>query len=197
MVHGGEICGIACWMRSVGRLRWLAVAGLAWIGIALGHLVTCTVVHHEHEPPFPPMHSWVPLGAVVAIGAIPAVLVITVLHTLRSDRGFRARPTVRTLSAIQLPMFLALEILERVVAPEPITPEPGILVGIMIQVAAVLVGALLLAALVRVVRALSRPRPEPSEAEESPGLPVVYRRPAHLVLLISSRRRAPPPRLAA
>ena len=181
----------------MGRLRWLAVAGLAWIGIALGHLVTCKVVHHEHDPLLAPMHSWVPLGAVVAIGAVPAVLVVVVLHVLRGERTFRALPTMRLLAGIQLPLFLALEVLERVVAPGPFALEPGILIGLLIQAVAVLVGALMLAAVARVVRAMRGWRPKRLEAAEVPGLPAVNRQPDHLVLLIGTRRRAPPLPLAA
>jgi hypothetical protein len=148
MVHAGDICAIGCWIGSVGRLRWLAVAGLAWIGIALGHLVTCVFVDHEHDRMFPTANSWVPLGAVVAIAAVPAVLVVAALNALRSDRSFRVQSTVRMLVTIQMPMFLALEVLERVVAPGPFALEPGILVGVLIQAVAVLVGALVLAAVV-------------------------------------------------
>jgi hypothetical protein len=181
----------------VGRLRWLAVAGLAWIGIALGHLVTCMVMHHDHDSMFPPMHSWVPFGVVLAIAAVPGVVVLTARHALRAGRSFRALPTVRLLAGIQLPLFLALEVLERVVAPGPFALEPGILVGVLIQVAAVVVGALVLAAVVHVVRALKGSPRERSEATKAHRLPPVNRRPEHLLLLISARRRAPPLSLAA
>jgi hypothetical protein len=181
----------------VGRLRWLAVAGLAWIGIALGHLVTCMVMQHDHDPMFPPMHSWVPLGAVLAIAAVPGVIVLAAHHALRAERSFRALPTARVLAGIQLPLFLGLEVLERVVAPGPFALEPGVLIGVLIQVAAVVVGALVLAAVVHVVRALSAAPRERAEAAGGPRLPAVYRRPEHLLLLISTRRRAPPQPLAA
>jgi hypothetical protein len=181
----------------VGRLRWLAVAGLAWIGIALGHLVTCMVMRHDHDSMFPPMHSWVPFGVVLAIAAVPGVVVLAAHHVLRADRSFRALPTVRLLAGIQLPLFLALEVLERVVAPGPFALEPGILVGVVIQVVAVLVGALVLAAVARVIRAMRGALSKRLESTEVPGLLEVNRRPDHLVLLVSSRRRAPPFPLAA
>lgn len=181
----------------MGRLRWLAVAGLAWIGIALGHLVTCMVMHHDHDSMFPPMHSWVPFGVVLAIAAVPGVVVLTARHALRAERSFRALPTARWLAGIQLPLFLALEVLERVVAPGPFALEPGVLIGVLIQVAAVVVGALVLAAVVHVVRALREAPGKRSEATEARRLPAVNRRPEHLLLLISTRRRAPPPSLAA
>jgi hypothetical protein len=181
----------------VGRLRWLAVAGLAWIGIALGHLVTCMVMHHDHDSMFPPMHSWVPFGVVLAIAAVPGVVVLAARHALRAERSFRALPTVRLLAGIQLPLFLALEVLERVVAPGPFALEPGVLIGVLIQVAAVVVGTLVLAAVVHVVRALNRAPRERPEAAGGPGLPTVNRRPEHLLHLIRTRRRAPPLPLAA
>jgi hypothetical protein len=181
----------------VGRLRWLTVAGLAWIGIALGHLATCMVMHHEHDPMFPVMHSWVPLGVVLAIAAVPGVLVVAALHALRAERSFRVLSTARVLAVIQLPLFLGLEVLERVVAPGPFALEPAVLIGVLIQIAAVIVGALVLAAVVHVVRALSGARHEGSAAAADPPLPAVNRRPEHLLLLISTRRRAPPLALAA
>jgi hypothetical protein len=183
-------------MGPVGRLRWLAVAGLAWIGIALGHLATCIVMHHEHDPVSRLMHSWVPLGVVLAIAAVPGVVAVAALHALHAERSFRLLSTARALAAIQLPLFLGLEALERMVAPGPFTLEPAILLGILIQIVAVVVGALVLAAVVHVVRALNGARRERSDAMADPRLPEVNRRPEHLLLLISTRRRAPPLALA-
>jgi hypothetical protein len=181
----------------VGRLRWLAVAGLAWIGIALGHLATCMVMHHEQDPMSRVMHSWVPLGVVLAIAAVPGVVAVAALHALHAERSFRVLSSARALAAIQLPLFLGLEALERVLAPGPFALEPAILLGILIQVVAVVLGALVLAVVVHVVRALKGSRRDRSDAAADPRLLAVNRRPEHLLLLISTRRRAPPLALAA
>jgi hypothetical protein len=144
-----------------------------------------------------PLHSWVPVGVVLAIAAVPGVVVIVALHAVRAERGLRALPTAGLLAAIQLPLFLGLEVLERVVAPEPFALEPAVGVGVLIQVAAVIVGTLVLAAVVHVARALKGARGKRSEATKPRGFPEVNRRPEHLLLLISTRRRAPPLPLAA
>jgi hypothetical protein len=184
-------------MFSVGRMRWLVVAGIASIGMVLGHLATCALVQREHHPMFPPVHSWVPLAAVFAAAAVPAVLALAALHAFRAQRSFRALPTGRVLAAIQLPLFLAFEVVERGVAPGPFLLEPGLVLGVLIQVVVVVVGALVLAALGAVVRAISAGRPALAAVDGVPGLPAVNRRPDHLSLLITTRRRAPPPPLAA
>lgn len=182
----------------VSRLRWLAVAGLAWVGIALGHLATCALVDHEHGAMFPSPHSWVPFGAVVAIASIPAVVAVAAMNATRAERPFPAMPTAAVLAGIQLPLFIALEVFERVAAPGPFAMEPAVLLGVAMQLVVVLLGVALLTAVVRVARALAgrtAPQREPIAAHRGP--PATNRRPAHLLLLVGSRRRAPPLPLAA
>jgi hypothetical protein len=180
----------------VSRPRWLALVGLAWSGIALGHLATGALVEREHDAMFSSFHSWVPFAAVVAIAAVPGLVAVAAFHAVRADQPFRMRSTAAVLGGIQLPLFVTLEVVERMLAPGPYAFEPGVLLGVMIQVVVVLLGVALLAAVVRAAQALTDSMArEPAVERPRPVAP--DRPPAHLVLLVRSRRRAPPLSLAA
>ena len=121
----------------------------------------------------------------------------------RPERGSRLAPTARRLAPMQVAAFVALEIVERVVvcaghgaSTLAIDPRP-VLLGVLVQAALAVVGALVLTGVRRIVSRLGRRRPASTAgpAPLRPRAPLVVR---HLLLGAGGRTlRGPPrPRLA-
>jgi hypothetical protein len=190
-------------MVSVGRFRWLALGGLAWVGIVAGHVLSYVLTYSDPIDRTAHLavsgHHSFPIQVASGLAIVPAILV---LLAVRAVRGPAAPPpgrmTVR-LAAIQVPAFLVMELWERAWSLDSFSSEPAILLGIVIQVLVAGASAMLCRAFVRVVRALAEWISASTGGKVSPIPSPVLRAERHqqLLFLIGSPRRAPPASIAA
>jgi hypothetical protein len=188
-------------MGTVGRRSAVAL-GIAAGGMVLGHVLAYLIAfpvgaaRHRHlmEAGHDSFHTVVTVAGLLA-GAAAAAVVVRGLRT----GGRTSAPLARSLAALQVGGFLLLEVIERHGRIDLALADPGVRVGVLVQVVVALALALLLRAFVGVVRAVvsllrrgarKRPRPVP------PPVVAVLRPPA-AELLASARRRAPPDALAS
>jgi hypothetical protein len=179
----------------VSRLRIVVIAGLAWSGMVLGHLLAYRLVYpaaHERVGHLLVTgHGGLPLWAVCAIACAPAVLMTTAALVI-FGRGV-AGPTALWLAAIQLPSFGLMELAERGFMLDELFGDPAFLVGLALQVAIALLASALLVVVTRAIRLLvprewgrlPAPRVLPMPAARS-------RRTRRAPFLSSLRLRAPP-----
>jgi hypothetical protein len=179
----------------VGRLRVLAVGGLAWVGMVAGHLLAYALVyplpHDRMEHLAATGHGTLPLHAICALACAPAV--ITVVAILRLRQREAPRPTAQWLAAIQILGFVLVESVERGSSAGSLLGDPAFLLGLVLQV----VIALLAAGLVRVVtRAVSmlvsQPQANGKAPRRIPSPAPGAVRADPLTFLVYSPRRAPP-----
>jgi bacteriorhodopsin len=159
---------------AMGRLRssWWWGA-LAFAGIVATHAVTYRVVEHDHGARAALLHDtghrfW-PWVATVGIAAAVAALVAFVVRSARPDQG--PRVGLWSLAALQGGGWLALEGFDRMAfghgSYDSLFDAP-MLVGLLVQVAVAAVGALLLAALGRVIGFIRAARRRPRRAGANP-----------------------------
>jgi hypothetical protein len=175
--------------RRDGRIA----AGAAWAGLVLGHLLAYALAYPDTAGRRAHLagtgHGWLDLVTLSLLAVVPAVLALTAIRALRGGHG---GATWLRLSALQVPAFLLIEVLERGSSIDQAFADPAVLLGLVVQVVVAAVTALLLGGFARAVAAVSRlrvrrPRPTPIGRPHVPELV-----PPHLLRLARTRRRAPP-----
>jgi hypothetical protein len=182
-------------MRDRTSARGLAVAGMAGVGILLAHwlaylvavpnaaLRSAVLAHTGHA-------YWgvaVKGASAFAVVAVAAMLARIVGWSLPgADPGLRFGALVARLAALQVGVFAAMEVAERIAAHVPVTTDLGatFALGIGLQVLVALAGALLLVWLgrvaVRLVRAIRNATLPVRRPPLLVGAPVVAHPPAVL-----------------
>lgn len=181
----------------MSRIRGLAIGGLAWSGVVLGHLCAYLLAYPGEAERSAHLadagHGSFPLLLISGLAAIPAILSLLAVRVIRGDRTPAPLSTAVMLAAIQVPAFLAMEFLERGMSLERMVLEPAVLVGLGVQVLVAIISAVLVKTFARAVGALtSRLWRPPRQAPAVLLTPATDHRPNRLVFLISARHRAPP-----
>jgi hypothetical protein len=179
----------------VSRLRIVVIAGLAWSGMVLGHLLAYRLVYpaaHERVGHLLVTgHGGLPLWAVCAIACAPAVLMTTAALVI-CGRGV-AGPTALWLAAIQLPSFGLMELAERGFALDALLRDPAFLVGVALQAVIAVLVFTLMRVVTRAIRLLVERRWGRLAVPSVLPLPDESSRPARRPAFLSWRRlRAPP-----
>jgi hypothetical protein len=184
-------------IRKMGRIRGLAIGGLAWSGVVLGHLAAYLLAYPS-EPERSALlantgHGSFPILFVSGLAAIPAVLTILAVRVIRGDRTPALVSTAMWLAAIQVPAFLTMEFFERGMSFGAMLLEPALLIGIVVQVVVAFVSAVLVRVFFRAVAILTSRGWKLSNLAPPRVLgPVTQALPRRLDFLIRAHRRAPP-----
>jgi hypothetical protein len=184
-------------MRFMARIRLLAIGGLAWSGVALGHLFAYLLAHPGEAERSARLassgHGSFPLLLISALAVIPAVLSLLAVRVIRGDRSPALLSIAICLAAIQVPTFLALEFFERGMSFERMLLEPAVVMGLVIQVLVAFISSVIVRTFVRAVGSLIARR---SRLPRKPRIwqlaPVTQYWPRRLYFLISAQHRAPP-----
>jgi hypothetical protein len=181
------------------RKDGLIVAGTAWAGLVLGHLLAYAVAYPGEAARSSHLagtgHGWLDVVTLSLLAVIPAVLALTAVRSLRG--GSRGTTWVR-LAALQVPAFLMIEVAERGASFDRAFSDPAVLIGLVVQVVVAAVAPLLLRGFSRAVAAVAaRVRSPRAAAATAPAVAPLDLSPPHLVRLVRSRRRAPPLPIAA
>jgi uncharacterized PurR-regulated membrane protein YhhQ (DUF165 family) len=173
------------------------VAGVAWGGVVLGHLLGYALTY----PSSGARHAHLALtghgffGIALSYGAValPVALVLTAMRALSERSGFHLRRTVVWLATAQLLAFALMELAERHFSAASALSDPAVLVGLALQLIVAVLSAVLLGAFFRTVRTLAVRLRRRHQAPGMSGRPaprdaVIDR----LAFLIGARRRAPP-----
>jgi hypothetical protein len=176
--------------------RVVAVAGLAWGGTIMGHLLSYLLAYPEGPARTGHLaatgHGSFRVAVLTAVAALAIGAGLTVLRALRPRSSFVLRQLALTLAAIQLPGFAFLETAERGFDAAAAVGDPAVLVGLVLQPVLALVLAIAVVGLARSVRALfvtpRRAGRPSSQAEPPPPAPFVDR----LGFLRPRPLRAPP-----
>lgn len=196
---GAWPCGVSRICPGVSRLRLVAIAGLAWSGMVLGHLLAYRVVypeaHHRVGHLVETGHGVLPLWAICAMACAPAVL-MTWAAVLLTGRGSGA-PAALWLAAIQLPSFGLMELAERGFALDELLSDPAFLVGLALQAGIALLASALFLAVTRAIRLLVERGWRRSAVPRVLHAPGARSRHTRRAPFLSSLRLRAPPILAA
>lgn len=177
-------------------------AAVAWIAVVIGHLVSYFLtypsqgIRHIHLALTG--HSWLGLATASLVAAVPVLLLLAVVKSVRSSTPWTGGSLAFHLATIQVPAFLAIELLERQGSIGRALSDPAVFLGLALQPLIAVLAAWLLDLLRRAVHAIATwlaprrfelPRPTPRTAPAR-SVPRPW-------LLVPSRRRAPPPFLFA
>lgn len=172
-------------------------ATVAWVGVVIGHLVAYLVsyptegIRHVHLALTG--HSWIGLATTSLLAAVPVLLVLVVVRSFRSKSPWAGGELALRLAAIQLPAFLAIEVIERQGSVARALSDPAVFLGLALQPLLVVLAAWVLDLVRRTVRTIvawlagrrfAKARPAPSTAPDHPAI--------RAWLLPPSRRRGPP-----
>lgn len=179
------------------RIRLLAIGGLAWSGVVLGHLLAYVLAHPAEAERSARLassgHDSFPLLLISALAGIPAVLSLLAVRVIRGDRSPALISIAMCLAAIQVPTFLSMEFFERGMSFERMLLEPAVVIGLGIQVLVAFISAVLVRTFVRAVGVLTARRSQvPREPVIRQLTPVSHPRARRLDFLISAQHRAPP-----
>lgn len=186
----------------MSRTRAFLTAGLAWVGVVVGHLLAYVVAYPAEQVREGELeatgHGSFEFAIIAAIAIVPAVLVFAATSALSARRRPSVLRTALLLAPLQLVAFALLELLERDGSFTQALAEPAVLLGFAVQVVVALVSSLLLAGFCRAVRALAARDGGTHSFVETPlWRPVDFLVPSRLAFLVSTGRRAPPLPLAA
>ncbi|HXF58122.1 MAG TPA: hypothetical protein VNO34_11240 [Actinomycetota bacterium] len=190
------------------RLSWAAALATAWSGAVVGHLLAYAAVDPDpdarHRHLLATGHGSFHVLVHSLAFVLPAALLLAGLRAvLRPDSALGTRDRrlfLPGLAAVQVPLFLLLECLERGFSVGAALSDPAVLVGAGVQVLVAAASAVLLVELGRTVaRAVTAPwrtrRPHPTpvptplRAERGWG--------ARPPFLRGAPRRAPPAAVGA
>jgi hypothetical protein len=185
-------------MSPAKRAGPAVLAGTAWGGLVLGHLLTylltdpAATVREAHLAASG--HGSFHLLVLSALAAVPVALVLVTVRALAPGTVFPLAPTARLLLALQAVGFVLLELAERGLSPSAALADPAVRVGLLIQVLVAFGSALLLGLFTRAVRLVAARLRRPSSRRPPVLMPP---RPVaawvdRLVLLVRARKRAPP-----
>jgi hypothetical protein len=193
-------------MRVSAVARAVSLVGLGAAGLVGGHAIGYALavpdVHHRSALVAQTGHGYLPsaswAAAVLGLGALVAALTAGYLR-----RGGKAGGGFRWVSLRLMPLqvgaFVALEVLERLIAGAPLgsySPRLAV-IGVLTQVLVSLVGTMLLVGLRRAGAALARQTRVVVRGPVSERLPTPAERPERLGGLWIDRARAPPARASA
>lgn len=179
------------------RAGFVLTTAIAWVGVVAGHVTAYFLtypsqgVRHIHLEVTG--HSWLGLATPSLLAAIPVVVLVAAVRSVRSDVPWAGSSLALRLAAIQIPVFALIETFERQWSVDRALSDPAVFVGLALQPLLAVVAAWILGLLRRAVRAIAillvrrrraAPRSFPRPALDEPG----YR----LWLLLPARRRAPP-----
>jgi hypothetical protein len=173
-------------------------AGLAWGGLVLGHLGTYLLNYREEATRHTHLamtgHGAFHLAVLAAAALIPVVLALIAARAASSEEPPAPIRTARSLAALQLPLFVGMEIVERGLRVVPALTDRAVISGLLIQVAMAVALGLLVTVLFRSVRTfVAGFRKTFTSARRAfrsrPSAVIHPRRPD---LLTGPRRRAPP-----
>ena len=181
-------------MRRPGTLLTIAIA---WTAVVLGHLVAYLLTYPSqglrHLHLAVTGHTWLGLGIASLLAVIPVILLTVSVLSIRSPAAWSGGALAVRLAAIQVPAFLAIEIMEREWSLGRAISDPAVFVGLILQPLVAVITAWVLELLRRTVRAIvGRLRPGRTVAPRSfrrPGLRASFPR---LWAFLPARRRAPP-----
>jgi hypothetical protein len=181
----------------VRRPGIVLTALIAWIGVVLGHLAAYLLTYPNqglrHIHLAVTGHSWLGLATASALAAIPVVVLVAAIRSVRSDAPWVGGALALRLAAIQIPAFALLEVLERQWSIGQALSDPAVFVGLVLQPLFAVLAAWILGLVRRVARAIAlrifRTRLVPRRS--LPRLTWERSAPRHW-LLLSARRRAPP-----
>lgn len=183
--------------------RWSFAAALAtaWSGVVVGHLLAYAAVdpdpyaRHRHLLATGHGSFHVPVHSLAFV--VPAALLFTALRAvLRPDYALTTgdrRGLLTGLTAVQVPLFLLLECLERGFSVGAALADPAVLVGVVVQLLVATASTVLLVGLSRTVTgvlAASTGASRPGRALVS--LPTEREWGTRPTFLAGPPRRAPP-----
>ena len=179
------------------RPRIALTALLAWIGVVVGHLVAYLLTYPHQDSRHVHLdisgHEWLSLGTASLLAAIPVVLLMVALRSVRSGVPWTGPALALRLLVVQIPAFATIEVAERGWSVQEALLDPAVFVGLVLQPFLAVVAAWLLDLWHRAVRAivvrLQTPRRSTARSFPCPDLETPPRRSR---LLFPSRRRAPP-----
>ncbi len=181
-------------MRRPGTFLTIAIA---WTAVVLGHLVAYLLTYPSqgarHLHLAVTGHSWMGLAAASILAVVPVILLTVGIRSLRSPTAWSGSALALRLATIQVPAFLAIEMMEREWSLGRAISDPAVFVGLALQPLVAVIAAWIVELLNRAVRAiveLLRPaRRVAPRSSPRPGLPASTPR---LWALLPARRRAPP-----
>src|SRR5581483_878956 len=177
-----------------------ALAGLAAGGVVLGHILGYLLAfpnsaeRHEHLAAVG--HGSFHVLGFLSLAATGLSLIALGVRSLRGEVLPSRGRIALVLGGLQVPAFLLLELVERHLDVSATLADPGVLMGLLMQVVVAASLAVLLRAFVHAVRSVaallrSRRFAQPLRSFAAP--PVLLR--AGTDLLVGARRRAPPAHL--
>lgn len=179
----------------------MLTALVAWVGVVAGHLVAYLLtypsqgVRHVHLSVTG--HSWLGLATASLLAAIPVVLLVAAVRSVRSGVAWAGGGLALRLAAIQVSALALIEVLERQWSLGGAASDPAVFVGLVLQPLLAVMAAWILGLLHRTVRAiverLIRAR---VVAARSFARPALAEPASRQWVLLPARRRAPPPRLS-
>jgi len=175
----------------------LLTAAIAWVGVVIGHLAAYVLTYpaqglrHIHLDLSG--HSWAGLATASLFAALPVILFTVGVRSLRAGAGVSGGALALRLAAIQVPAFVAIEVIERGWSVGRAISDPAVFVGLVLQPLVAVIAAWIIELLGRTVRAIATLLAPPAAAAPRslprPGLRVYPPRPW---ASFPSRLRAPP-----
>jgi hypothetical protein len=181
----------------VRRSGILLTTAIAWVGVVIGHLAAYVLTYpaqgFRHIHLALSGHSWSGLATASLFAVVPVILLTVIVRSLRAGATWSGGALALRLAAIQVPAFLAIEVMERGWSVGRTISDPAVFVGLVLQPLVAVIAAWIVELLSRTVRAIATLlAPPPVAAPRSlprPGLQVSPPRPW---ASFPSRLRAPP-----
>ena len=185
-------------VRSVRRPGIPLTTTVAWVGVVLGHLLAYLLSYpaqgSRHLHLAVTGHTWTGAAEASLLALIPVILLTTGARSFRSAPGSRGSTLAVRLMVIQVPAFLAIEVMERGWSVGSAVSDPAVFVGLVLQPLVAVLAAWVLELFGRTVQALAcllgAPRDTPSP--RSLRRPVLSLPPQATWRFSPSRLRAPP-----
>ena len=179
------------------RPRLALTATLAWVGVVVGHLAAYILtypsqgIRHVHLDITG--HEWLGLGTASVLAAIPVILLITAVRSVRSEVSWTGPALALRLLVVQVPAFAAIEVAERGWSVQDALFDPAVFVGLMLQPLLAVLAAWVLDLLHRAVRAIVVGlRTSRRIAQRTSPRPALEIPPSRSQLWFPTGRRAPP-----
>lgn len=189
-------------MQPPRRTFTLPAFGLALAGLVAGHLLSYALaIPDEHQRAFvlrSTGHDYLPAAGQIALVLAVAAIVGVIAGSIGRRTMATAGALAGRLVALQVGAFLAVEVLERLIAGAPLSGlghDHLLVVGIAVQIGVALVGAALLRVLARAGSRLAAAvsvRPVLPRPHAVFGFPTAAMRPALPVLAGATGLRGPP-----
>jgi hypothetical protein len=173
------------------------IAAAAWVGVVVGHLVSYFATYPSqglrHIHLAVTGHGWLGLATASLLGAIPVVILVVAIRSVRSKATWTGSGLALRLAAIQVPALVLIELMERGWSVGRALSDPAVFLGIALMPLLAIVTAWVLDLLHRAVRAIVvRFDRAARTVTRSFPRPVLDEPSQRFWLLLPSRRRAPP-----